>query len=655
LTHFNQTGLGDKMLQAIKDLGFETPTPVQEEVIPAILNTSENIIALAQTGTGKTAAFGLPLLEHTDVTSGFTSGLILCPKRELCIQITKDLDNYSKYLTGLQVCPVYGGADIVKQINRLKAGVHIVVGTPGRVVDLLKRKVLKVQQIKWLVLDEADEMLNMGFQEDLDTILADTPEEKRTLLFSATMPPGIRKIADKYMRQPLEITIGNRNTSTENVSHEFFMVHARDRYLALKRIADVHPGIYSIVFCRTRQETKDVAEKLINDGYNADALHGDLSQAQRDHVMGRFRGKTLQMLVATDVAARGLDVSDLTHVINYNLPDDQDAYIHRSGRTGRAGKQGVSISIIHTREMGRIRELERITGREFKRKMVPSGKEICEKQLFNLIDKMEHIVVNDEQIEQFMPVIYSKLEWLSREDLIKKFVSIEFNRFLEYYKNAVDINVKAEQKDARDKRLQESRNERSSGTRRDRNDSADFTRLFINLGLKDNLNPPKLIGLINDNARSRRIQIGKIDIQRNFSFFEVEAGAALKLINSFKGAGFEGMALEVNYAEHSKPRSSDRPDRSSRPVRSDRPARNTDDRRSEKPREFRAKSDTPDWKRGPSSDFKKADKPAGKPVKAKTFKEKPSPAPKDESPFYQKFIDEINETVQPRKKGKSKK
>jgi ATP-dependent RNA helicase DeaD len=643
LTHFNETGLGDKMLEAIKALGFETPTPVQAEVIPAILQGNENIIALAQTGTGKTAAFGLPLLENTDVHSGFTSGLILCPTRELCIQITKDLDNYSKFLTGLRVCPVYGGADIVKQINKLKEGVHIVVGTPGRVLDLIKRKVLKVQQIKWLVLDEADEMLNMGFQEDLDTILAETPEEKRTLLFSATMPAGIRKIADKYMRQPLEITIGKRNTGAENVSHEFFMVHAKDRYLALKRIADVHPGIYSIVFCRTRQETKDVAEKLINDGYNADALHGDLSQAQRDHVMARFRSKTLQMLVATDVAARGLDVSDLTHVINFNLPDDQDAYIHRSGRTGRAGKQGVSISIIHTREMGRIRELERITGREFKRRMVPSGKEICEKQLFNLIDKMEHITVNDEQIEQFMPVIYKKLEWLSREDLIKKFVSIEFNRFLEYYKNATDINVKAEQRDARDKRLQEGRGERSSGSRRDRNEPAEFTRLFINLGLRNDLNPPKLIGLINDNARSRRIQIGKIDIQRNFSFFEVEAAAAIKLINSFKGAGYEGMALEVNYAEHSKPRSSGG---------SDRPGRTTDDYRPAKPRDFRSKSETTPWKRGSSADYKKTEKPVGKPVKAKTSN---IPAPGDATPFYQKFIDEINETAQPKRKGKSKK
>ena len=566
VNNFNNIGLGDNILRAVEELGFETPTPVQAEVIPAILSTQENIIALAQTGTGKTAAFGLPLLENTDLKARATEGLILCPTRELCMQITKDLQNYSKFLPGMKVTPVYGGADIRQQITALREGVHIVVGTPGRVLDLIGRKILKVQQIKWLVLDEADEMLNMGFQEDMDTILAETPAEKRTLLFSATMPNPIRKLADKYMHQPLEITIGKRNESTANVSHEFFMVHARDRYLALKRIADIHPGIYSIIFCRTRQETKDVAEKLIQDGYNADALHGDLSQAQRDHVMNRFRNKTLQMLVATDVAARGLDVSDLTHVINYNLPDDQDAYIHRSGRTGRAGKLGVSISIIHTREMGRVRELERITGAKFQRKMVPSGRDICEKQLFHLVDKMEHINVNEEQIDQYLKVIYKKLEWLSREDLIKKFVSLEFNRFLDYYKHAIDINVKAEQRESRDSRQSgRSSREKSAGQRRERNGEAEFARLFINLGSKNNLTPPKLIGLINDYGRSRRITIGKIDIQRNFSFFEVDAGAASKLISGFKGAGYEGTMLDVNMAELSKPKPGFKPRGGKRP------------------------------------------------------------------------------------------
>jgi ATP-dependent RNA helicase DeaD len=613
VNQFNESGLSANILRAIEDLGFETPTPVQAEVIPAILNTKENIIALAQTGTGKTAAFGLPLLEGTDISTSHTSGLILCPTRELCIQITKDLENYSKYLSGLKVCPVYGGADIVRQINKLKDGVHIVVGTPGRVLDLIKRKVLKVQQIQWLVLDEADEMLNMGFQEDLDTILAETPDEKRTLLFSATMPYGIRKIADKYMHSPLEITIGKKNMSTENVSHEFYMVHAKDRYLALKRIADIHPGIYSIIFCRTRQETKDVAEKLIQDGYNADALHGDLSQAQRDHVMSRFRNHTLQMLVATDVAARGLDVQDLTHVINYNLPDDQDAYIHRSGRTGRAGKLGVSISIIHTREMGRIRELERITGAKFERKMVPQGREICEKQLFHLVDKMEHIVVNDDQIEQYLKVIYKKLEWLSREDLIKKFVSLEFNRFLEYYRNAIDINVKAEQRESRDSRQSGGTRDRGTEGRRERSESVDFARLYINAGLKHNLTPPRLIGLVNDNARSRRVRIGKIDIQRNFSFFEIEAGAAQRLIGSFKGANFEGMPIDVNYAEMSKPKGGPREFASGRPA--DKPHRKG-----------------------------KTDKPVGS----------AAPKPSNDRPFWEQFLEADGDTGRKKSKKKQK-
>lgn len=614
MEHFTQTGLGENLLKAIEDLGFETPTPVQAEVIPAILDSKDNIIALAQTGTGKTAAFGLPLLQDIDPDSRMPEGLILCPTRELCIQITKDLGNYAKYLKNITICPVYGGADIVKQINRLKDGTHIVVGTPGRVLDLIGRKVLKVQELKWLVLDEADEMLNMGFQEDLDNILAETPDTKRTLLFSATMPQGIRKIAEKYMHNPLEITIGKKNVSTENVSHEYYMVHAKDRYLALKRIADIHPGIYSIVFCRTRQETKEVAEKLIQDGYNADALHGDLSQAQRDHVMNRFRNNTLQMLVATDVAARGLDVSDLTHVINYNLPDDQDAYIHRSGRTGRAGKLGVSISIIHTREMGRIKELERITGARFSRKMVPSGKEICEKQLFHLVDKMEHSEVNEEQIEQFLTVIYKKLEWLSREDLIKKFVSLEFNRFLDYYRNATDINVKGEQKDARDQRMAgNTRGERSSDNRRERNDQVQFTRLFINAGSKHNINPARLIGLINDYGRSRRVTIGKIDIQRNFSFFEVDAAAAQRLIGGFRGAKFEGLALEVNYAELSKPKQGKRDFQNSRTT---------------------------------VNEFSKPKKNKPKPDKGTLNK------PQDERPFWERFLEEDAGTGQ--RKGKKR-
>jgi ATP-dependent RNA helicase DeaD len=428
MNSFIESGLKPEILTAIEAMGFINPTPIQQQTIPAILGSSNDLIALAQTGTGKTAAFGLPILTLADAGLTVPQALVLCPTRELCMQITSDLQKYAKDMNHLRSVAIYGGASIENQIKSLKKGCHFVVGTPGRVLDMIRRKALVLGNIRWLVLDEADEMLNMGFKEDLDTILSETPQKRQTLLFSATMPREIAEIASKYMQDPIEISVGKRNAGAENVRHEYYMVHARDRYLALKRIVDVSPSVYGIVFCRTRQETKDVADKLMQDGYNADALHGDLSQAQRDYVMNRFRIKNLQLLVATDVAARGLDVNDLTHIINYNLPDDLEVYIHRSGRTGRAGKSGVAVSIIHTRETGRIKDLERMTRKPFERKKVPGGKEICEKQLFNLVDRVENTEV-DPQIEQYLPVIYKKLEWLSREELIKHFVSVEFNRF----------------------------------------------------------------------------------------------------------------------------------------------------------------------------------------------------------------------------------
>lgn len=528
MSSFNESGISPEVLRAIQDLGFINPTPVQEEVIPFILNYDTDLIALAQTGTGKTAAFGLPLISQLNLKIQSVKGLILAPTRELCIQITKDLQNYSKYLPGLKVVPVYGGADIRQQIESIKKGADIIVGTPGRMVDLLGRNLLNISKINWVVLDEADEMLNMGFQEDLLNILSTTPASKRTLLFSATMPPEIRKIANKYMLEPVEILIGQRNTGAENVRHEYYMVHAKDRYLALKRIADINPGIYGIVFCRTRQETKEVAEKLIQDGYNADALHGDLSQAQRDHVMNRFRTKHLRMLVATDVAARGLDVNDLTHVINYNLPDDLEVYIHRSGRTGRAGKRGVSISIIHTKEGNKIKDLTKMAKVAFERKDVPKGKDICEKQLFHLIDKMEKIEVNTDQIDSYLPDIYKKLNWLSREDLIQRFVSVEFNRFLAYYENAPDINVKHEVKEAR----------------RDSRDVT-YTRFFISLGKKAEFTKQGLMGLVNDVTGDKRILIGKIEILRNFSFFEIESDKADRVLADFQNAIQQGLDAKV--------------------------------------------------------------------------------------------------------------
>jgi ATP-dependent RNA helicase DeaD len=545
MSTFSEIGLKQEILSSIELMGFKQPTPIQKKTIPALLDSNNDILALAQTGTGKTAAFGLPILNQVDIEAKNVQALVLCPTRELCMQISNDINDFSSQLKGLKTAAVYGGANIVPQIKELKQGVQLVVGTPGRTLDLIKRKVLNVKNIRWLVLDEADEMLNMGFQEDLDAILETSPNEKQVLLFSATMPKGIQKIAGKYMKETVEFSVGKRNSGAENVRHEYYMVNARDRYATLKRIADIYPNIYGIVFCRTRMETKDVADKLIADGYNADALHGDLSQAQRDHVMNRFRTKTLQLLVATDVAARGLDVNDLTHVINYNLPDDLEAYVHRSGRTGRAGKKGLSISIIHSREGRKIKDLQKITTKEFLRKMVPDGKQICEKQLFNLIDRVENIEVNESQIEEFLPVIYKKLSWLSREELIKHFVSVEFNRFLAYYKNAPDLNVKANEDSGRSKK--ERRSER--GAKSIRGDE-NFSRFFINVGTKDNVNVSTLLGFLNRNIKGKKIEIGKVDIMKKFSFFEMDKRFENDVLSSFRNADFDGRQIVV---ELSKP------------------------------------------------------------------------------------------------------
>lgn len=530
---FKDIGLRPEILKAIHEMGFEHPTPIQEKIIPLILNEQKDLIALAQTGTGKTAAFGLPLVQQNDAQSNTVQTLVLCPTRELCIQIAGDLESFSKYTSGLKVVPVYGGASIETQIGALKKGCQIVVGTPGRVYDLIRRKVLKIGEIQWLVLDEADEMLSMGFKDELDAIVAQTPQERQTLLFSATMPASI---ASQYTYKPVEVSVGKRNAGAENIQHVYYVVHARDRYLALKRIADIHPDIYGIVFCRTRQETKEVAEKLIADGYNADALHGDLSQAQRDHVMNRFRVKNLQILVATDVAARGLDVNDLTHVINYNLPDDPEVYIHRSGRTGRAGRSGTAISIIHMRETNKIRDIEKKSGKKFTKKLIPDGREICEKQLFHLVDKVEKVEVDHDQIDSYLPAIFSKLSWLSREELIKHFVSVEFNQFLDYYKDARDLNARTEER----------------GEPRRRNQTS-FSRFYINVGSKNKLNPARLIGLLNEQTDRNDIEIGKIEIMNKLSFFEVDSRYEKDVLGAFKKAQFEGVPLLV---ELSKPKPS---------------------------------------------------------------------------------------------------
>ena len=517
MSTFLELGLKEPINKALTDLGYEKPTVIQEKAIPQIITSTDDLKAFAQTGTGKTAAFSLPILELADDTNKNTQAIILSPTRELAVQIGNNIKEFAKYMPNIKVVTVYGGANIEEQIRGLKRGAQIVVGTPGRTVDLINRRALKLGNIEWLVLDEADEMLNMGFKDELDKVLDATPETKQTLLFSATFPREVEAIASNYMTKPVEITSGQKNTGSDDVSHEYYLVTERTRYQALKRIADLNPNIYAIIFCRTRRETQEVADNLIKDGYNADALHGELSQAQRDSVMGKFRKKTVQILVATDVAARGLDVNSLTHVINHKLPDQIENYTHRSGRTGRAGKTGISIALVSNKEKGRIGAIERIIKKKFVQGKVPSGKEICQNQLMHLIDKVNAIEVKQSEIEDFLPSIYEKLEGLGREELIQKFVSLEFNSFLSYYENARDLNDLSS-KDT-------GRNGRGS--------NENMTRFFINIGRKDSLNPARLIGLINDQKITDNIEIGAIDILDTFSFFEIDKKFEEQTLNSF--------------------------------------------------------------------------------------------------------------------------
>ena len=522
---FQELGLRQEILDAVAELGFVNPMPVQEQVIPYMLTHDNDLVALAQTGTGKTAAFGLPILNMVNVEQRKIQSLVLAPTRELCIQIANDIKNFASKMRGVKVVPVYGGESIVSQYKQLDVQPQVLVATPGRLIDLINRGKVDLSEVRFLVLDEADEMLNMGFQEDIETILKDVPETRRTLLFSATMPNEIAKISRQYMHDAAEIAVGTRNAGSDNVEHIYYMVRADHRYLALKRIVDMNPDIYGIVFCRTRQETKEVAEKLMKDGYNADALHGDLSQAQRDTVMNKFRIKNLQVLVATDVAARGLDVSDLTHVINYNLPDDVEVYTHRSGRTGRAGKKGVSCVIVHTREGRRLREIERIIKKEFKHMPVPTGMEVCKRQLFHLIDKMERVEVSNEEIDVFMPQIAAKLAYLSKEEIISRFVSLEFNRFAEYYKDAEDINVDVKEgKKGKDKGDGKSK----------RGQKVRFKMLY---GTKQNATPRSVLGVINDVTQDKSIIIGDIEITNKFTFFDVYADQADRVRQAFEDAG----------------------------------------------------------------------------------------------------------------------
>jgi ATP-dependent RNA helicase DeaD len=549
MSKFEEMGFTPGIIKAIDNLGFKEPMPVQEKVIPLMLGDETDIIALAQTGTGKTAAFGLPLVQITDTELNRTQALILCPTRELCMQITGDLMDYSQFTGKLKILAVYGGASIENQIRGLKKGVHIIIATPGRLIDLINRRVVDLSSISTLILDEADEMLNMGFLDSINEILEEIPPNRRTLLFSATMPVEIETIARKYMNNPVEVIIGKRNSSAENVSHAYYLVHAKDKYKVLKRIADFEPDIYGIVFCRTRKDTQEIATKLMNDGYNADALHGDLSQAQRDAVMNKFRLRNLQLLVATDVAARGLDVDDLTHIINFSLPEDPEIYTHRSGRTGRAGKTGISISLVHLKEKYLLQQIERKIKKYFKVIPVPSGSDICGKQLFHWVDKLEKVSTDHREIEKLLPEIKNKLVALDRDELLKRVVALEFDRFLDDYRYADDI-LSPTERDSASFRDSKSRGfEGRTGIK--------YSRIFINLGKKDGFYPEQLIDLVNKNTNGKKIPLGKIDLLKTFSFFEVEERYAKNLIDALKDIRFMNRKIFVEFAQEKSENATD--------------------------------------------------------------------------------------------------
>lgn len=540
---FEQLGVEPRLLKAITELGFVHPMPIQEMVIPHLLNADGDVVGLAQTGTGKTAAFGLPLLQRIDVATASPQALIIAPTRELCLQIAGDLADFSKYIDNLKILPVYGGSSIDSQIRSLRNGVQVIVATPGRLIDLIKRGVVKLEGVHTVILDEADEMLNMGFLDDINEILTHVPSDRKMLMFSATMPKEIAGIAKRFMKDPVEFVAGNRNEGTKNVRHIYYMVKANDKYLALKRVVDNSPNIYGIVFCRTKKETQEIADKLIADGYNADCLHGDLSQAQRDLAMKKFRDHVTQLLVATDVAARGLDVDDLTHVINFGLPDDTAVYTHRSGRTGRANKTGVSVAIIHSRERNKIKQIEKIIGREFEYKKVPTPEHIIEKQLYNLADRLERVQVNELEIGKYITGVRKKLEWLSEEDLLKRVLSLEFNRLLTYYQNmpSIDLNEK-ERKDKRQERDKKGNKER-------RHAEYGYERLMINIGKSSGFFPGNLMELVNKNVQGQKPEIGRIDLMPEYTLFDVAKGEGHRIISALKHADFYGQKVSCERAE----------------------------------------------------------------------------------------------------------
>ena len=556
MSTFKEMGLKSEILSAITDLGYETPTPIQKLALPKVLESKQDLIAFAQTGTGKTAAFSLPILNQIDPNEKGIKCIVLSPTRELGLQIAEDIKSYSKNMPSFKAVAVYGGADINQQIKKLERGCDVVVGTPGRTLDLIKRNRLNLEGVQYLVLDEADEMLSMGFAEDLDAILANTPQDKQTLLFSATMPPDMVKLSKKYMTDPAEISAGSKQQANTNVTHQYYKINSRDRYPSLKRAVDIAPDIYGIIFCRTRAETKEVAERLAEDGYNTDALHGDLSQAQRDYVMNRFRNRQLQLLVATDVAARGLDVNELTHVINFKLPDEDAVYVHRSGRTGRAANVGISLSLLTSKEESRLRYLEKKIGRKFEKVLIPNGQEICEKQLFSLIDNIKETEIANSHIDGFLPQIFDMFKDMSKEEVLKKIVSTEFNRFLDYYRDAPDLNKtsdKRERERNKDKnnRRDDGGERRSKRERREHKTASHMTRYFINQGKKDGFSPKLLMGMINSHMGGISPEIGQIEIMKMFSFFEMESGHTSDLQRAAKQMEFNGREVAI---EESSPR-----------------------------------------------------------------------------------------------------
>ena len=546
---FDSLGISEPILRALKEMGFEHPMPIQEMVIPHLLTREGDVVGLAQTGTGKTAAFGVPVLQRIDLSKNDPQALIIAPTRELCLQIAGDLADFSKYIDSLKIIPVYGGSSIDSQIRSLRRGVQVIVATPGRLIDLIKRGEVSLEDVHTVILDEADEMLNMGFLDDINEILSHVPEDRKMLMFSATMPKEIAGIARRFMKDPVEFVAGNKNEGSKNVRHIYYMVKAHDKYLALKRIADNNPDIYGIIFCRTRRETQEIADKLIADGYNADCLHGDLSQAQRDLAMKKFRDHVTQLLVATDVAARGLDVDDLTHVINYGLPDDVAVYTHRSGRTGRAHKNGVSVAIIHSREQKKLREIEKRIGKTFEHKQVPTPEHIIEKQIYHLADRLERVQVDDTAMERYMPGVRKKLEWLSEEDLLKRVLSLEFNRLLAYYKDMPDIDLNA----TNNKKEKKERAERKPLTHKekDRRDAEEgYARVYVNVGKAQGFFPGNLMEMINRNIKGPKPEIGRIDLLPNYTLFDVRKEDVGRVVGSLKGDDFYGTRL---YAEAADP------------------------------------------------------------------------------------------------------